>query len=61
MADKRKVNDYFKARKKVKEMMYYMLEPKRKWTKEIISQFELGFKNYKKKYTEHEKLCKNNK
>lgn len=59
MADRRKVNSYFKARKKVKEKMCYMLQPKQKWTKKVISEFEVIFKDYKKKYAEHEQLCKN--
>ena len=34
-----------------------MLQSKRKWTKELIDEFEIYFKDYKK-YTEHENLCK---
>ena len=33
MADKRKVNAYFKARKKVKEMMYYNVGVKKEMDK----------------------------
>ena len=58
MADKRKVNEYFKAREKVKKIMREMLKPKYKWTKTRISKFKKAFKEYEQKYTEHEELCK---
>ena len=35
-----------------------MLQPQKQWTKQIISEFEIFFKDYKKKYAEHEKLCR---
>ena len=41
--------------------MCYILQPKQKWTKEVISEFENVFKDYKKKYAEHEQLCKTKK